>query len=176
MSRVGLSPVIIPEGVEVNKSGNVMTVKGKLGELTVSVLNNISVDIADGQAVVSPANKTKTTRQAWGTVRALLAQAIVGVTEGFSKKLEMKGVGYRASVSGNALSLQLGFSHDVNYPIPSDLKISVAKNIITIEGINSQRVGQVASEIRGYRPPEPYKGKGVRYVGEEILRKEGKKK
>jgi len=176
MSRIGLSPVIIPEGIEISQSGNVITVKGKLGELTVPVLNNISVDITDAQAVVSPDNKNKTTHQAWGTVRALLAQAVVGVTEGFKKQLEMNGVGYRASVSGATLNLQLGFSHDVNYPIPADLKISVEKNIITVEGINSQHVGQSASEIRGYRPPEPYKGKGVRYVGEEILRKEGKKK
>jgi len=176
MSRIGLSPVIIPEGVEISQSGNVITVKGKLGELTVPVLNNISVDITDAQAVVSPDNKNKTTRQAWGTVRALLAQAVVGVTEGFKKQLEMNGVGYRASVSGATLNLQLGFSHDVNYPIPADLKISVERNIITVEGINSQHVGQSASKIRGYRPPEPYKGKGVRYVGEEILRKEGKKK
>ncbi|MGB1360857.1 MAG: 50S ribosomal protein L6 [Alphaproteobacteria bacterium] len=176
MSRVGLSPVTIPEGVEVNQNADVITVKGKLGELTVPVLKNISVSFEGGEAVVTPANKVKTTRQSWGTVRSLLAQAVVGVTEGFKKQLEMQGVGYRANVQGSNLNLQLGFSHDVVYAIPSDLKIAVDGNVITIEGINAQRVGQVASEIRGYRPPEPYKGKGVRYVGEQILRKEGKKK
>ena len=176
MSRVGLSPVVIPEGVETNQADKVITVKGKLGELTVPVLDNISVEFADGQAVVTPANKNKTTRQSWGTVRALLAQAVVGVTEGFKKQLEMNGVGYRASVQGSNLNLQLGFSHDVIFPVPADVKIAVEDNVITVEGINSQRVGQVASEIRSYRPPEPYKGKGVRYLGEQILRKEGKKK
>ena len=176
MSRVGLSPVQIPEGVEANVSGTQIIVKGKMGELTVPVLANISVEINDGVAVVSPANKNKTTRQAWGTVRALLQQAVVGVTSGYKKQLEMNGVGYRAAVQGSTLNLQLGFSHDVNYPIPSDLKMSVEGNVITVEGINAQRVGQVTSEIRAYRPPEPYKGKGLRYVGEEILRKEGKKK
>lgn len=176
MSRVGLSPVQIPENVEISVSGDVITVKGKLGELTVSVLPNISVEVKEGVAVVTPANKVKATRQAWGTVRALTQQAVVGVTEGYKKQIEMNGVGYRAAVQGSTLNLQLGFSHDVNYPIPSDLKMSVEGNVITVEGINAQRVGQVTSEIRGYRPPEPYKGKGLRYVGEQILRKEGKKK
>ncbi len=176
MSRIGLSPVTIPAGVEATISGNTILVKGAKGELSVSVLDNISVAIADGVATVTPANKNKRTRQAWGTVRALLAQAVMGVTIGFTKKLEMNGVGYRASVKGTVLNLQLGFSHDVHYPIPADLKVAVDGNVITIEGINAQKVGQVASEIRGYRPPEPYKGKGVRYLGEHILRKEGKKK
>lgn len=176
MSRVGLSPVTIPAGVEATLNGNTILVKGAKGELTVPVLDNISVHIADGVATVTPSNKNKRTRQAWGTVRALLAQAVNGVTKGFSKKLEMNGVGYRASVRGSVLNLQLGFSHDVQYPIPADLKIAVDGNVITIEGINAQKVGQVASEIRQYRPPEPYKGKGVRYLGEQILRKEGKKK
>ncbi len=176
MSRVGLSPVTIPAGVEAILNGNTILVKGTKGELSVPVLDNISVDIADGVATVVPANKNKRTRQAWGTVRALLAQAVIGVTTGFSKKLEMNGVGYRASVKGTVLSLQLGFSHDVDYPIPADLNIAVDGNVITIEGIDSQQVGQVASEIRAYRPPEPYKGKGLRYLGEHILRKEGKKK
>ena len=176
MSRVGLSPVQIPEGVEANVSGDQVIVKGKLGELTVPVLSNISVEIKEGVATVTPMNKVKATRQAWGTVRALVQQAVIGVTAGYKKQLEMNGVGYRAAVQGSILNLQLGFSHDVNYPIPSDLKMSVEGNVITVEGINAQRVGQVTSEIRAYRPPEPYKGKGLRYVGEEILRKEGKKK
>ena len=176
MSRVGLSPVQIPEGVEANVSGGQVIVKGKLGELTVPVLSNISVEIKDGVATVTPMNKVKSTRQAWGTVRALIQQAVIGVTAGYKKQLEMNGVGYRAAVQGSVLNLQLGFSHDVNYSIPSDLKMSVEGNVITVEGINAQRVGQVTSEIRAYRPPEPYKGKGLRYVGEEILRKEGKKK
>ena len=118
----------------------------------------------------------KTTRQSWGTVRSLFQQAIQGVSQGYKKQIEMKGVGYRGSVKGKVLNLQLGFSHDVNYPIPEDLKISVEGSIITVEGINKQRVGQISSEIRSFRPPEPYKGKGLRYVEEEILRKEGKKK
>lgn len=176
MSRVGLNPVTIPTGVDVTLNGDSIHVKGSKGELTVPVLANINVAIADGVATVTPANDVKRTRQAWGTVRALIAQAVQGVTNGFSKKLEMNGVGYRASVKGSVLNLQLGFSHDVNYPIPADLNISVDGNVITIEGINAQSVGQVASEIRAYRPPEPYKGKGIRYVDEQILRKEGKKK
>ncbi len=176
MSRVGLSPVAIPDGVEVNIGSDNIVVKGKLGELTVPVLKNISVAIEGGSAIVTPKNMNKTTRQAWGTVRALISQAVIGVVSGYKKQLEMNGVGYRSALKGSVLNLQLGLSHDVNFPVPSDLKISVDGNVITIEGMSAQRVGQVASEIRSYRPPEPYKGKGIKYVGEQILRKEGKKK
>lgn len=179
MSRIGVNPVTIPSGVEVALANGVVTAKGKNGEQVVKVLENVEVSIENGKVSVKPLKTTKRARQAWGTTRALIANAIKGAGEGFTRRLEVNGVGYRAQVQGSTLKLSLGFSHDVNYPIPSDLKIAIEgdrNNIIAISGASKQRVGQIASEIRGFRPPEPYKGKGVKYAEETILRKEGKKK
>jgi large subunit ribosomal protein L6 len=179
MSRIGSNPVAIPDGVDVTIAGGVVTAKGKNGEQAVAILENIEVEMADGSITVKPLAKTKRARQAWGTTRALIANAIVGASTGFTRRLEVNGVGYRAQVQGSTLKLSLGYSHDVNFPIPSDVKIAVEgdrNNIIAVSGASKQRVGQVASEIRAWRPPEPYKGKGVKYADEYILRKEGKKK
>lgn len=179
MSRIGSNPVAIPAGVEVSIADGVVKAKGKSGEQLVKILDDIEVTIDDGLIKVSPQKTTKRARQAWGTTRALIANAVQGAGEGFIRRLEVNGVGYRAQIQGSNLKLSLGFSHDVNYPIPSDLKIAVEgdrNNVIAISGASKQRVGQVASEIRAYRPPEPYKGKGVKYAEETILRKEGKKK
>ncbi len=179
MSRIGINPVTIPSGVEVSLNDGVVTAKGSNGVQVVKVLENIDVTINDGKITIAPLTKTKRARQAWGTTRALIANAIQGASTGFTRRLEVNGVGYRAAIQGSTLKLSLGFSHDVNYPIPEDLKIVVEgdkNNVIAISGASKQRVGQIASEIRAYRPPEPYKGKGVKYSDEIILRKEGKKK
>lgn len=179
MSRIGVNPVVVPDGVDVSIVDGIVKAKGKNGEQEVRILDSVDVSMDDGKLTVTPLAKTKRARQAWGTTRALIANAIEGASTGFTRKLEVNGVGYRAQVQGSTLKLALGFSHDVNYPIPSDLKIAVEgdkNNIIAISGASKQRVGQIASEIRSYRPPEPYKGKGVKYVEETILRKEGKKK
>ncbi len=179
MSRVGVYPVAIPTGVDVSIADGAVKAKGKNGEQIVKILDNVEVTIEDNAVKVTPVKMTKRARQAWGTTRALIANAVQGANEGFVRRLEVNGVGYRAQVQGSTLKLALGFSHDVNYPIPSDLKIEIEgdrNNIIAISGASKQRVGQVASEIRAFRPPEPYKGKGVKYAEETILRKEGKKK
>ncbi len=177
MSRVGKNPVTVPSGVELKIDGGVVTAKGKLGQLSFEFSDLVSVSFDDGQVTVQPANDSKKARALWGTTRARIANLVEGVSEGFKKDLEIVGVGYRAAVQGNSLNLQLGFSHDVNYPIPEGITIKCAKPTeIEITGADKQKVGQVAAEIRAYRPPEPYKGKGVRYANEYILRKEGKKK
>lgn len=179
MSRIGSNPVTIPDGVDVTLANGIVTAKGKNGEQTVAVLDNIEVEIDNGQITVKPLTTTKRARQAWGTTRALIANAIEGASNGFTRRLEVNGVGYRAQIQGSTLKLALGFSHDVNFPIPSDVKIAIEgdrNNVITVSGASKQRVGQIASEIRAWRPPEPYKGKGVKYAEEYILRKEGKKK
>lgn len=176
MSRVGLSPVIIPEGVNVALNSGVVNVVGSKGELNVSIHELIEVSIDEGKVIFTPLNKKKETRQLWGTMRALVNNAVIGVVSGFKKQIEMNGVGYRASVSGSILKLSLGFSHDVNFEIPNGVNIAVEGNVITIEGISKEVVGECASKIRSYRKPEPYKGKGLKYVGERIVRKEGKKK
>lgn len=179
MSRVGINPVTIPSGVDVTLAEGLLTAKGKNGEQHVRVLDFVDVEVADEKITVTPQNMTKKARQAWGTTRALINNAILGASEGFTRRLEVNGVGYRALVQGNTLKLSLGLSHDVNYPIPSDVKIAIEGdrgNVVAVSGASKQRVGQIASEIRGFRPPEPYKGKGVKYAEEQILRKEGKKK
>ncbi|MBP5857160.1 50S ribosomal protein L6 [Marivibrio halodurans] len=179
MSRVGINPVTIPSGVEVSLAEGLLTAKGKNGEQFVRILDFVDVNIADEKVTVTPQNMTKRARQAWGTTRALINNAIKGASEGFTRRLEVNGVGYRAMVQGTTLKLSLGLSHDVNYPIPSDVKIAIEGdrgNVIAVSGASKQRVGQIASEIRAFRPPEPYKGKGVKYAEEQILRKEGKKK
>ena len=177
MSRVGSNPVQVPDGVTIEMAGNVVTAKGKLGALSVTLTDDVKVEQADGQVTVTPLASHKRARQMWGTARSLINGLVIGVSEGFTRKLEINGVGYRAAVQGKDVVLQLGFSHEVRYPIPEGIKIDVPEqNQIVITGADKQRVGQVAAEIRSYRPPEPYKGKGVRYADEYILRKEGKKK
>lgn len=179
MSRVGKYPVSVPSGVEVTLVGGVFSAKGKNGLQTVDVMEQVDIKIEDSSVTVTPKSQSKRARQAWGTTRALISNAVHGVSEGFTRKLEIAGVGYRAQMQGSALKLQLGYSHDIEYPIPSDVKIAVEgdrNNVIVVSGASKQRVGQIASEIRAFRPPEPYKGKGVKYAEERILRKEGKKK
>src|ERR1043166_5526990 len=177
MSRIGKNPVAIPSGVQVELSGETLTAKGRLGALSVALTNEVTASVADGQVTIAPKDESKRARAMWGTTRALVNNMITGVANGFTRNLEINGVGYRAAVQGNALNLQLGYSHDINYPIPSDVKIACERpTAITITGADRQRVGQVAAEIRAFRPPEPYKGKGVKYAEETIRRKEGKKK
>ena len=177
MSRVGSSPVVIPEGAEVQVSGQTVSAKGKLSEMKIDIPADIQVMREDGMIVFKPRSNNKRTRMAWGTSRALVGNLVTGVTEGFSRTLEITGVGYRAAVQGKTLNLQLGFSHDVNFPIPEGVTINCeGQTTVVISGSDKQIVGQVAAEIRSYRKPEPYKGKGVRYSDEQILRKEGKKK
>ena len=177
MSRVGKNPVAIPAGVQVELSGQTLTAKGRLGALSLAVSNEVTATVADGQVTIAPKDESKRARALWGTTRALVNNMITGVATGFTRNLEINGVGYRAAVQGNALNLQLGYSHDINYPIPKDVKIACERpTAITVTGADRQRVGQVAAEIRAFRPPEPYKGKGIKYVEEVIRRKEGKKK
>jgi large subunit ribosomal protein L6 len=177
MSRVGKNPVAIPTGVQVELSGQTLTAKGRLGALSLAVANEVTATVADGQVTIAPKDESKRARAMWGTTRALVNNMVTGVATGFTRNLEINGVGYRAAVQGNSLNLQLGYSHDINYPIPQDVKIACERpTAITITGADRQRVGQVAAEIRGFRPPEPYKGKGIKYAEEVIRRKEGKKK
>ncbi|WP_043645551.1 50S ribosomal protein L6 [Caenispirillum salinarum] len=178
MSRVGKYPVEVPSGVTVTLGEDTVTVKGKLGEMSMPLLSDlVEAKMEENQVVVSPKTEHKKSRMMWGTTRANIANMVKGVSEGFTKKLVITGVGYRAQAQGNTLKLSLGFSHDIDFPVPQDLKITTPQPTeIEISGSDKQRVGQIASEIRGFRPPEPYKGKGVRYADEQILRKEGKKK
>ena len=177
MSRVGKKPVPVPAGVTASVEGQTVKVKGPKGALSLVLHDDVSVKLEDGKVQVDPRNETKRARALWGTSRALVANLLTGVNKGFERKLEITGVGYRAAVQGKNLQLALGYSHDVVYPIPEGITIATPKPTeITITGNDRQKVGQVAAEIRGYRPPEPYKGKGVKYAGEYIFRKEGKKK
>ena len=175
MSRIGKYPVAIPQGVTVEVAGSTITAKGKLGTLKLPVSGEVSAAVQDGKVVVKPKSETKRARVHWGTTRALVNNMVAGVSKGFTKNLEIDGVGYRAAVQGKNLVLQLGFSHDVIFPIPSDIKITCEKpTSITIAGADRQRVGQTAAVIRAFRKPEPYKGKGIRYAGEVVRRKAGK--
>ena len=177
MSRIGKNPVAVPSGVEVQLSGRTLTARGGLGALSLVVSNDVTASVADGEITIAPANDTKQSRAMWGTTRALVNNMVTGVSKGFSVGLEITGVGYRAAVQGNTLNLQLGYSHDIAFPIPGDIKIACERpTVINVSGSDRQRVGQVAAEIRAFRPPEPYKGKGIRYSGEIVRRKEGKKK
>jgi large subunit ribosomal protein L6 len=177
MSRIGKKAVPIPSGVTANVEGQMVKVKGPKGALQLVLHDDVSVKLEGGEVKVDPRNETKRARSMWGTSRTLVANLVTGVTKGFERKLEITGVGYRAAVQGKNLQLALGYSHDVVYPIPEGIQIVTPKPTeIMITGIDKQKVGQVAAEIRGYRGPEPYKGKGVRYAGEYIFRKEGKKK
>jgi large subunit ribosomal protein L6 len=177
MSRVGKKPVAIASGVTANVEGQTVKMKGPKGALQFVVHDDVSVQMKDGAITVAPRFETKRARSLYGTARAQIANLVEGVTKGFEKKLEITGVGYRAALQGKNLQLSLGYSHDVIYAIPEGIQIAVPKPTeITVAGNDSQRVGQVAAEIRSYRPPEPYKGKGVKYADEFIFRKEGKKK
>jgi large subunit ribosomal protein L6 len=177
MSRIGKNPVAVPSGVDVQLTGRTLTAKGGLGTLSLVVSNAVSASIADGAITIAPADDSKQSRAMWGTTRALVNNMVTGVSKGFSVGLEINGVGYRAAVQGNTLNLQLGYSHDIPFPIPADVKIACERpTVISVTGADRQRVGQVAAEIRAFRPPEPYKGKGIRYAGETVRRKEGKKK
>ncbi len=175
MSRIGKNPIPLPAGVTVKIDGNTSLVKGPKGEHRQHIPEGLTFEEKDGAFHVLCPEDKKTMSAAHGLVRSLIANQVTGVTEGFTKKMEIIGVGYRAAVKGKVLDLQLQFSHPVNYPIPDDITIECPDNThINVSGIDKQRVGQVAAEIRSYRKPEPYKGKGIRYVGEEVLRKAGK--
>jgi len=177
MSRIGTHPVRIPSGVEVSLSGEMLTVKGSLGTLRLLVSNEVDASIVDGAVTIAPKSDTKLSRAMWGTTRALVNNMVTGVSAGFSVNLEITGVGYRAQVQGDTLNLQLGYSHDIPFQIPKDVRVTCERpTVITVSGADRQRVGQIAADIRAYRPPEPYKGKGIRYATETVRRKEGKKK
>ena len=177
MSRIGKHPVPVPSGVNVALDGRQISVKGKKGELSMTVSDEISVEMEDSNITVAPRNDNRKARNLWATTRTLINNMVIGVDKGFTRNLEINGVGYRAAVEGKELVLQLGFSHPVRYPIPDGVTMRCEKpTSIEISGHDKQQIGQIASEIRGYRPPEPFKGKGVKYAEETILRKEGKKK
>jgi large subunit ribosomal protein L6 len=177
MSRIGNKEVAVPSGVTANVEGQTVKVKGPKGALQAVLADDVAVKLDKSAITVEPRGESKRARALWGTSRTQVANLVAGVTKGFEEKLEITGVGYRAAVQGKQLNLQLGFSHDVNFPIPQGITIATPKPTeIVVTGIDKQQVGQVAAEIRGFRPPEPYKGKGVKYSGEYIFRKEGKKK
>ncbi len=177
MSRIGKKAVAVPQGVEANLNGRDITVKGPKGELSMTFVSDVDVKFEDGNITISPVGETKRARSMWGMQRTLVSNLIEGVTSGYSKTLLLVGVGYRAAVKGKNIQLQLGYSHDIFYPIPEGIDVKCPdQTTIVISGINKQKVGQVAAEIREWRKPEPYKGKGVKYADEYIFRKEGKKK
>ena len=177
MSRIGKRPVPIPSGITANVEGQTVKLKGPKGALSTVVPDDVDVKLDDGRIKVDPRNDTKRARAQWGTSRTLIANLIAGVSKGFERRLEINGVGYRAAVQGKNLQLALGYSHDIVYPIPEGITIATPRPVeIVISGADRQKVGQVAAEIRSWRPPEPYKGKGVKYANEFIFRKEGKKK
>ena len=179
MSRIGKKPVTVPPKVTATVEGNKVTMKGPKGELSFTAPEDVTVELKDGAISVTPANETKKARSMWGMSRTQVANLVHGVTEGYTQVLEIQGVGFRAAMKGKDLGLNIGFSHDVSHKIPEGVTVKVAgakSEIIEITGIDKQLVGQVAADIRSYRPPEPYQGKGIRYRGEFIFRKEGKKK
>lgn len=174
MSRIGKQPISIPKGIDVSLNSTVLSFKK--GNITqdLDTKGFVNVELKDDSIVFSPKGEDRQSRAFWGTYRSLAHNIVVGLTDGFSKKLEVNGVGYRAAVKGNVLELNLGFSHSINYKLPEGVQASIEKNIITISGYNKQNVGQVAAEVREFRPPEPYKGKGIKYLDERIIRKAGK--
>ena len=177
MSRIGKKAVAVPSGVTAQVNGQTVSIKGPKGELKTTLNEQVLVKMEEGAVKVDPINQSKLARSSWGMSRTLVANMVKGVTDGFQRNLEINGVGYRAALNGKVLQLNLGYSHDVNYAVPPGIEIKVPKPTeIVITGIDKQRVGQVAAEIREYRGPEPYKGKGVKYSDEKIFRKEGKKK
>jgi len=177
MSRIGKRPIPVPDAVTATVDGQHVSVKGPKGELSATLVDDVLVKLEDGQLEVQPRNDSKRARSMWGMSRTIVNNLVTGVTDGFTRKLEINGVGYRAQMSGKNIQLQLGLSHDVIREIPDGLEVKCPKPTeIEISGIEKQRVGQFAAELRGLRPPEPYKGKGVKYAEERIIRKEGKKK
>jgi large subunit ribosomal protein L6 len=177
MSRVGKYPVEIPAGVQVAIADGILTAKGKLGEMKLPLTDRVKAVVEDGKVSVAPSNSETQSRMMWGTTRALVASMVKGVSTGYQRSMEITGTGFRASVQGKNLVINLGFSHDVIFPVPEGIKISCERpTAIKVEGVDKRLVGQVAAEIRSFRPPEPYKGKGVRYTDETIRRKQGKKK
>jgi len=177
MSRIGKKPVAVPAGVTASLNGADLTIKGPKGELAMTFVSDVLATLEDNAITVTPNGDTKRARSMWGMQRTLVANMIEGVANGFSKKLEINGVGYRAQLKGSNLNLQLGFSHDVDFPVPAGIKIETPdQTTVLISGIDKQQVGETAAKIREYRKPEPYKGKGIKYSGEYIFRKEGKKK
>ena len=177
MSRIGKRPVPLPSGVTATTEGQILSVKGPKGTLSLQMREEIKYDISEDGISVQPANETKQARAFWGMQRTLVQNLVTGVSEGFTKVLEITGVGYRATAQGKSLKLQLGYSHDVNVDVPDGIEIKTPDNTtVEVSGIDRQKVGQVAAEIRRWRKPEPYKGKGIKYRGEYIFRKEGKKK
>jgi large subunit ribosomal protein L6 len=179
MSRIGRLPVPVPQGVDIQVAGQKLTVKGKLGAQVLDLHRDIEAKLDAGKLVLTPRSESKRNRALWGTSRALLANMVSGVSKGFTRNLAIEGTGFRAALEGKVLSLQLGFSHEVKYPIPEGVTIKVAgdkQNALEISGGDKRLVGQVAAEIRGFKKPEPYQGKGIRYAGEQVRRKEGKKK
>ena len=177
MSRIGKYPVEIPQGVQVAIAGRLLTAKGQLGELKLQLTEHIEATVEGNQVTVKPRTEERQARMMWGTTRALVATMVKGVSTGYEKSMEITGTGYRAAVQGKNLELSLGYSHPVVYPIPDGIKITCERpTAIKVEGVDKRLVGQVAAEIRGFRGPEPYKGKGIRYTTEQIRRKEGKKK
>jgi large subunit ribosomal protein L6 len=177
MSRIGKKPVELPSGVTATVSGQSIEVKGPKGTRSFNATDDVTIAVEDNAVTVTPRGKSKRARQQWGMSRTMVANLVTGVTEGFKKELEIQGVGYRAAVAGNTLKLNLGYSHDVDYVAPAGVTVTAPKQTeVVVEGIDEQVVGQVAAEIRAWRAPEPYKGKGIRYKGEFIFRKEGKKK
>ena len=177
MSRVGKYPVPVPGGVQVALQGRTVVAKGRNGELKLDLTDDVDVEIADNQVAVKPRRDDRRSRTMWGTTRSLINSMVTGVSTGFTKSMEINGTGYRAAVQGKDLVLNLGYSHEVRYPIPEGIKITCERpTAVKVEGADKRQVGQVAAEIRAWRGPEPYKGKGVRYTDEQILRKEGKKK
>jgi large subunit ribosomal protein L6 len=177
MSRIGKAPITVPKGVEVKQTGSTMEVKGPKGMLAQAIPSGIALQIDGGVITVKRQDDTKHVRSLHGLIRTLIANMVTGVTEGFSKRLEIAGIGYRANLQGRNLQLSLGYSHPINYAVPDGIEVAVDKQTaITVTGVDKQKVGQVAAEIRSFRKPEPYKGKGIRYVGEQVRRKAGKAK
>ena len=177
MSRIGKKPVELPSGVTASVSGQTVEVKGPKGVRNFTASDDVTISVEDNSVAITPRGKSKRARQQWGMSRTQVANLVTGVTTGFKKELEIQGVGYRVQMQGNTLKLNLGLSHDVNYTAPEGVTVTAPKQTeIVVEGIDQQKVGQVAAEIREWRKPEPYKGKGIRYKGEFVFRKEGKKK
>ncbi len=177
MSRVGKYPVPVPQGVQVALQGRTLVAKGRNGELKLDLTDDVDVTVEDGKVAVKPRRDDRRSRTMWGTTRSLINGMVTGVSTGFVKNMEINGTGYRAAVQGSDLVLNLGYSHEIRYPIPPGIRITCERpTAVRVEGADKQRVGQVAAEIRAFRGPEPYKGKGIKYENEQILRKEGKKK
>lgn len=177
MSRIGKNPVPVPDGVTVNVDGQTVRAKGSKGELSVLVHDDVTVEMVDGKVKLSPRNDSALAMKLWPTMRTLVRNIVDGVSTGYTKELEIQGVGYRAQLQGTTLVMQLGYSHEIRYDIPQGIQIAMeGQTGIKVSGIDKQLVGHVAAKIRGYKPPEPYKGKGIRYKGEYVMRKEGKKK